>query len=101
MNNKFFAASACFILFASCNEEKNEDLTQSVNKNGSVETSVSVNQMDSLRDLLITRHTVKKNGTAFKTYENKDTIPAFVTEKTETALTNRKKKEYEIYITVK
>ena len=94
-------------LFISCEDEKNEDLTQSVNKNGSVETSVTVQHLDSLNDLLITKHAVWYKGAINKTFEHRDTVPALGSEKAavkDEAGYDKNvdaKKEYEIFITVK
>ena len=92
-------------LFA-CNNE-NEDLTNAVNKSGSVETAVHVTHLDSLRDELITTHKVWVKNNVFKTVEYRDTLPALGTENTvgenEDGDTKNVlvKKDYEIYITVK
>lgn len=95
------------IIFSSCKDEKNEDLTQSVNKNGSIETSVTVQHLDSLNDILVTNHAVWFRGSINKTFEHRDTVPALGSEKT-TIKDNagydknvEAKKEYEIFITVK
>ncbi len=98
--------STAFI-FISCEDEKNEDLTQSVNKNGSVETSVTVQHLDSLNDLLITKHAVWFKGAINKTFEHRDTVPALGSEKAAVKddygydKNVEAKKEYEIFITVK
>jgi uncharacterized membrane protein YfhO len=95
------------IIFSSCEDEKNEDLTQSVNKNGSVETSVTVEHLDSVNDILVTKHAVWYKGSINKTFEHRDTVPALGSEKTDVKddFGNDKnvesKKEYEIFITVK
>lgn len=95
------------IIFSSCEDEKNEDLTQSVNKNGSVETSVTVEHLDSMNDILVTKHAVWYKGSINKTFEHRDTVPALGSEKTvikDDAGYDKNvesKKEYEIFITVK
>jgi hypothetical protein len=95
------------IIFSSCEAEKNEDLTQTVNKNGSVETSVTVEHLDSVNDILVTKHAVWHKGSINKTFEHRDTVPALGSEKTaiKDDFGNDKnveaKKEYEIFITVK
>ena len=95
------------ILFSSCEEEKQEDVTNEINKNGSVETSVSVSKLDSANDILVTKHTVWVKGNKFKELEYRDTVPALGME-TKTAKnsegdtkTIEVKKDYEIFITVK
>ncbi|MFZ4768819.1 MAG: hypothetical protein ACOYLO_01475 [Ferruginibacter sp.] len=94
-------------IFISCKDEKNEDLTNTVNKNGAVETSVTVAHLDSLYDVLITKHAVWYKGTQFKNVEYRDTVPALGKEK-RVAEDNygyeknvEANKEYEIFITVK
>ena len=91
----------------SCKEQKQEDITNEINKNGSVETSVSVSKLDSANDILVTKHTVWVKGNKFKELEYRDTVPALGME-TKTAensegdtKTIEVKKEYEIFITVK
>jgi hypothetical protein len=90
----------------SCNDE-NEDVTDSVNKNGSVETAVHIAHIDSARDELITTHKVWVKQNVYKTVEYRDTLPALGIENTEAENedgdTRRVSvpKDYEIYITVK
>jgi hypothetical protein len=96
------------ILFAtSCSEDEEKDLVKEVNKNGSIETSVSVNHLDSTHDLLITKHIVWTNGSTSKTIINNDTIPALGSTMVEAedekgdVKSAMVKKGYEIFITVK
>jgi len=90
----------------SCNS-KNDDLTDSVYKAGSVETSVTVEHADSTHDVLITSHRVWANFNEYKTIVYRDTVPALGIENTtaENGDGDTKhisvKKDYEIYITVK
>jgi len=94
-------------ILASCKEEKQEDLTNEINKNGSVETAVSVSKLDSINDILITKHTVWFKGNKFKEIEYRDTVPALgIEQKTAEnsegdTKTVEVKKDYEIFITVK
>jgi hypothetical protein len=89
-----------------CNE-KQEDVTESVNKAGSVETSVHINHLDSASDELVTIHKIWVRQNSFKTAEYRDTIPSLgvenrVAENEEGDTKNVSvKKDYEIYITVK
>ncbi len=93
---------AGMIIFSSCEEKKTEDLTSDVNKNGSVETSVSVQALDSTNDVLLTKHTVWVRGTQFKTLEYRDTVPSLGMETKEAQSGPvTVKKDYEIFITVK
>lgn len=105
LKSKLVVASLVIVLFA-CND-KNEDVTDSVNKGGSVETVVHVAHIDSLHDELVTTHKVWVKNNVFKTVEYRDTIPALGNENTvaENEDGDTKsvsvKKDYEIYITVK
>jgi len=108
IKNKIIACGiAGIFLLSACEEKKNEDLTSDVNKNGSVETSVTVQHLDSLNDVLVTKHTVWVRGTQFKNLEYRDTVPALgIESKTAEnsagdATTVAAKKDYEIFITVK
>jgi hypothetical protein len=95
------------ILFTACNNEPKEDVVNEVNKNGAIETSVGVEHIDSLQDVLITKHFIWKNGTLIKTTEYRDTIASlgYTTTTAENADGDEKtvtvKKDYEIFITVK
>jgi hypothetical protein len=95
------------IAFIACNDKENEDVTQTVDKNGSVETAVHITHIDSSRDVLITDHKVWVKNNLYKTVEYRDTIPALGIEHTtaENEDGDTKNvfvpKDYEIYITVK
>ena len=94
-------------LFLSACEDKNEDVTQSVNKNGAIESSVTVEHLDSINDVLVTKHIVWYKGMEQKTILYRDTVPALdfekVTAENENGDTKKltKQKDYEIFITVK
>ena len=94
------------ILF-SCGNEQNEDLTNAVNKNGSVESSVTVAHLISGSDVLITKHLVWNKGTNVKIIEYRDTIPALGIENSTVENSDgdtknvQVEKDYEIFITVK
>jgi hypothetical protein len=100
-------AAAFSILLFSCGNEKNEDITNEVNKQGSVETSVHVEHLDSLHDILITRHRIWAKFNEVKTLEYRDTIPGLGMGYENAENSNgdtqpvRLKKDYEIFITVK
>jgi PBP1b-binding outer membrane lipoprotein LpoB len=107
---KYFIISillAAAIFVSSCSEDEGKDLVNEVNKNGSIETSVSVNHLDSTHDLLVTKHIVWTNGSTSKTIINNDTIPALGSAMVEAedekgeAKNAMAKKGYEIFITVK
>jgi hypothetical protein len=95
------------IAIASCDDEKNEDVTVSVNKNGSIETVVHINHLDSSRDELVTTHQVWVKQNLYKSVEYRDTLPNLGVQNTEAENedgdTKRVEvpKDYEIYITVK
>ncbi len=106
MKTLFLAVLAGTTLLLSCNSD-NEDITESVNKNGSVETSVNVSHLDSTHDVLTTTHKIWVHYNICKTVLYRDTIPALGIEQT-TAENDqgdtrnvKVKKDYEIYITVK
>ncbi|HZH65291.1 MAG TPA: hypothetical protein VEY10_10400 [Flavisolibacter sp.] len=100
---------ACLILtFLSCSGDKdNNDVTTSVNKNGAVETSILVGDLDDTTNILTTTHKVWVRDTIYKTIEYRDTLPSLGTTLTtaENSDGNKQtvpvKKEYEIYITIK
>ena len=99
--------TAALLLLFSCGTKQNEDITQSVNKAGAIESAVQVEQVDSLHDVLITTHTIWTNNQEVKTIQYRDTIPGLgshiaVAENTDGETKNISvKKEYEIFITVK
>ena len=101
------AIIATVALFAACKKKDNEDITNAVNKNGSVETSVTVQHLDSIHDILLTKHTVWVHNSEFKNVEYRDTVPALglETKEAENSSGDTKKvtvkKDYEIFITIK
>ncbi len=108
MNLKLTAATMVICLaIAACNIDKKEDVTNDVNKEGAVETSVTVEHMDSTNDVIITKHKVWRLQNEYKTIEYRDTIPALGETNTEAENKDgdtknvRVKKDYEIFITVK
>ena len=101
-------AGAALLLFFSCGEKKqNEDITNTVNKNGSIETAVQVEHLDSIHDILITTHKIWAQNNEVKTIFYLDTLPALSMENTTAENTKGDtknvtlKKDYEIFITVK
>lgn len=91
----------------SCNNDDNEDLTQTVNKNAAVESAISVTPITDGRQVLTTSHRVWLQGNTYKTVEYHDTLPAlgttFATAENSNGDTQTVpvSKEYEIYITVR
>jgi hypothetical protein len=94
------------LAFVAC-KDRNEDITNTVNKNGSIETAVHITHIDSERDEMITTHKVWVKNNIYKTVEYRDTLPSLGMENIEAENTqgDTKKvsvpKDYEIYITVK
>jgi hypothetical protein len=91
---------------ASCGGNK-DDVTDTVNRAGAVETAVSVQHADSTHDVLLTTHKIWVNFHEFRTVVHQDTLPALGIEHTtaENEEGDKKrvsiKKDYEIYITLK
>ena len=91
---------------ASCGRREKDDVTDTVNRAGSVETAVTVQHADSTHDVLVTTHKVWVNFHEFKTVVHQDTIPSLGMENAtaENADGDKQhvniKKDYEIYITV-
>jgi|SRR5882757_8837712 len=102
---KIWLVAGLFVL-ASCSNDK-DDVTDTVNHAGAVETDVSVQHADSTHDVLTTTHKVWVNFHEYKTVVHLDTIPALGIENTtaENSDGDTKKvsvkKDYEIFITVK
>lgn len=108
MNFKLTAAAATLLfVISACNNNQKEDVTNDVNKEGAVETSVTVQHLDSTNDVIITKLKVWRLQNEYKTIEYRDTIPALgetnaVAENKDGDTQNvRVKKDYEIFITVK
>jgi hypothetical protein len=108
--NQYLKVAGIFLLLAvifSCNDNEDKDLTNSVNKNGAVETSVSTSHLNDSLDILTTKHEVWKNNVAIKSVEYHDTVPALgkekreVTDKDGNTVKTDVQKDYEIFITVK
>ena len=101
--------AAALLLLFSCDDKQNEnsDLTNSVNKAGSIETAVQVEHLDSTHDVLITSHKIWARNQEIKTIWYRDTLPSLGTESRtpEDQDGNPKnvqaKKDYEIFITIK
>lgn len=104
--NKLYTLLAAALLLAGCgNNEKDEDVVEQPNKDGSIETVINITHADSV-DLLTTTHKVWVKGTLSQTFVTTDTLKSLGTEPVKdddgnTLGTKDKKKDYEIYITVK
>jgi|JI7StandDraft_1071085.scaffolds.fasta_scaffold205485_3 hypothetical protein len=87
----------------SCGEEEKQDLTQNVNKEGAVETQISIEHIDNQSDVLITTSKIWVKNSLFKEIVNRDTVPSLgdFSETNENGQQVQGKKDYELYITVK
>ena len=92
------------LAFQACN---NEDKVKTVSKNGSIETSITVDHLSDSLDVLISTNLVWVHNKLVKTTIHADTIPALdvVMEEAENENGETKnvvlQKDYELYITVK
>lgn len=99
-------AAAIFFLF-SCSDKKNDDITTTINKDGSIESAVQVQHIDSANDVLITTHKIWVHNNELKTVVYRDTLPTLgiTTKKAENKDGEKKdvtvQKEYEIFLTIK
>lgn len=90
--------------FTACKKEK-EDEVSNVDKNGSIETVLSVEHLDNA-DILITKHKIWKDKKLFKEIIQKDTIPSLGDtlvggeDRDGSEHIAKTKKDYEFFITV-
>jgi hypothetical protein len=105
--NKFFYCLLLAVACSGCNEdEKNEDVVQQPDKDGSIETVLSVTHADSF-DILTTTHKVWVKGNLSKTIVKTDTLSTLgmvnveAEDKDGHTETKSVKKDYEFFITVK
>jgi hypothetical protein len=105
MTSKLWPLSVALLL-ASCGS-KNEDQVDTVDRSGSVETSVSIQHADSTHDVILTTHKVWVDFKQYATVEHRDTVPALgmlstVAENDDGDTQKvRVKKDYQLFITVK
>ncbi|NVO02543.1 MAG: hypothetical protein HXX09_07540 [Bacteroidetes bacterium] len=106
MNNlKILVLITTVLLLSSCNSD--EDKVKEISKEGSIETVISVEHLDSIHDILLTTNKVWIKGNEYKSIVHSDTIPFLGTtsqeaENSDGATQNvYLKKDYEVYITVK
>jgi hypothetical protein len=98
---------ATLILVFACEQEKKEDLAENVNKEGAIETELSVEHLDNQYDILTTTYKIWANNALTKTIVKRDTLPTlgeFDADSTDDQGNEGKvkvKKDYEFYITVK
>lgn len=90
---------------ASCGQ--NNDVTATVDHNGSIETAISVQHIDSARDVLLTTHNVWVGGKLYTTIAHRDTVPGLGALNTDAENSNGDTqpvtvpRDYEIFITMK
>jgi hypothetical protein len=104
--SKLLSISLMLFLLTSCSDEK-DDITNEINKAGSIESSVTVEHLSDSTDVLITKHIIWSKFNLNKEVYYRDTIPALGY--TDTEAENQDgdtknvsiKKDYEVYITVK
>jgi hypothetical protein len=106
MNKIFYALLLAFALTGCDEKEPNEDVVQQPDKDGSIETVLSVTHADSV-DILTTTHKIWVKGNLAKTIVKTDTLSSLgmTTEEAEDkdgkTETKSVKKDYEFFITVK
>ena len=87
--------------------DNHEDQTQAVDRNGSVETSLSVEHADSAHDVILTTHKVWVHNSQYATLIHRDTVPALDSMNTDAengdgdTRSIRVKRDYQLFITVK
>jgi hypothetical protein len=102
------AAIGIIIIIASTSDSSpKEDQGAAVDRDGSVETAISVQHADSTHDVIVTTHKVWVKFDVYSTIIHRDTVPALDTLTTDTENGNgvtqkvRVKKDYQLFITVK
>jgi hypothetical protein len=104
--SKLFGIALMLFSFTSCSDDK-DDITNEINKAGSIESSVTVEHLSDSSDVLITKHIIWSKFNLNREVYYRDTIPALGY--TDTQAENEDgdtknvsvKKDYEVYITVK
>jgi hypothetical protein len=102
------AAVLVIIYLANWRESPNdEDQGKTLEKDGSVETAISVQHADSTHDIILTSHKVWIKNNEYATIVHRDTIPSLDSLNTTAENDNgntqqvRLKKDYQLFITVK
>ena len=105
----FAAVLVGVIYFANWHESSDADADQgkTLDKDGSVETAISVQHADSTHDIILTSHKVWIKKNEYATIVHRDTIPSLDSVNTTAENDNgdtqkvRLKKDYQLFITVK
>ena len=93
------------VVFTSCDD--NDDKVKEISKNGSIETVMSVNHLNTNLDIVKTSHKIWVKNILVKNIIHTDTIPSLglTSEEAENSDGDTRsvtlKKDYEIFITVK
>jgi hypothetical protein len=105
----FFAAVFIAVLYFANWHESDADTDQgkSLDKDGSVETAISVQHADSTHDIILTSHKVWIRNKEYATIVHRDTVPSL--DSMNTSAENEDgntqqvhlKKDYQLFITVK
>jgi hypothetical protein len=100
-------AVVCLTAYVASTPGRGDDETREVDRNGSVETSVSIQHVDSTHDVILTTHKVWVRASQYASLLHRDTIPALDSMATEAENANGEKKwvmvkkDYQLFITVK
>ena len=104
--NKLFYALLIVLAMASCSSNENEDKVKSLDKDGSLETTMSVDHLNDSLDILKVHTNVWVKGTLHKSILKIDTIPSLGMT-TDTVQTNddqdsivQLKKKYQVFFTM-
>ena len=104
---KIFVCLFLSLAFAGCDKaEQNEDMVEQPNRDGAIETILSVTHADSV-DILTTTHKIWVKGALAKTLIKSDTLNSLgmmqeeAEDKDGHAQTKSVRKDYEFFITVK
>jgi phage-related protein len=106
MNIKYLMAITGLSFLVSC-DEGSEDKTQTITKDGSLETEIGVTHLDSLHDIITTKHKTWVGGNNTNSFIHVDTVSSLGMKKEEVENDNDETmevtipKDYEIFITVK
>lgn len=103
----FAIAIGILISVSTTKDHAEDDKTQTIDRNGSLETALSVIHADSAHDVIITSYKVWVRDTAYATITHRDTVPALDSMATDAGNGNgdtrpiRVKRDYQFFITVK